>query len=216
MKETMTSVQAKGSLRRLRKIETMRQVQLRALELFEARGFDTVTIEDVARTTLVSAPTIYRHFGTKEGLVLWDEYDPVLLQTLRDCLRENVIDEAIRMAIVRPLSRIYAVEASRILRRVRLVENHLTLRAAVASNLRELRSEMARVFLSSGVCRKSLEAHVIAGATVTALEVATEHWAQAEGKQPLYVFIERSLRFLRRFAETTSVPTRAGTRGRSR
>jgi MftR C-terminal domain len=144
--------------------------------------------------------------AAKEGLVFWDEYDPALLHALDECLRVSAIGDAIRKAIVRPLSRIYAAEASRILRRVRLVENHSDLRAAVAANLRELRSAMASILLSSGLCRGLLEADVIAGATVTALEVATEHWAQAKGRQPLHIFIERSLRSLRRFAETTSVP----------
>jgi AcrR family transcriptional regulator len=213
MRETVTSTQQANNLRQLRKIETMRQVQLTALELFETRGFDAVTIEDVARAALVSAPTIYRHFGTKEGLVLWDEYDPVLLHTLGDCLNLNGTSAAIRKAIVRPLSRIYAAEASRILRRVRLVENHPGLRAAAASNLRELRSAMAGIFLSSGVCREPLEADVVAGATVTALEVATEHWAQAGGNQPLHVFIERALRLLRKFASTKSAPAGARNRG---
>jgi hypothetical protein len=37
------------------------------------------------------------------------------------------------------------------------MENHLGLRAAVASSLRGLRSEMART-VSSGVCRDLLEA----------------------------------------------------------
>jgi AcrR family transcriptional regulator len=182
----------------------MRRVQLAALSLFEANGFDPVTIEDVAKAALVSAPTIYRHFGTKEGLVLWDEYDPVLLHALGELLRSRTLSDALREAIVRPLDRIYATEASRILRRVRLVEGHAGLRAAVAANLRGLRSEMARVFVESGVCRDPLEADVIAGATTTSLEIAIEHWAQAGGKWPLRRFIDRSLRLLRRFAEGTT------------
>jgi AcrR family transcriptional regulator len=181
----------------------MRHVQLTALELFEANGFDPVTIEDVAKAALVSAPTIYRHFGTKEGLVLWDEYDPFLLHALGERFRSGTLSDAIREAIVRPLDRVYATEASRILRRVRLVESHAGLRAAAAANLRGLRSEMARVFVESGACRNPLEADVIAGATTTALEIAVEHWARAGGKRPLRRFIERSLRLLRRFAETT-------------
>jgi len=47
-------------------------------------------------------------------------------------------------------------------------------------------------------------------ASMTALEIAIDHWAQAGGKWPLRRFIERSLRLLRRFAETESAPT--GTR----
>jgi AcrR family transcriptional regulator len=196
-----------GGLRQQKKLATMRHVQLTALGLFEARGFDAVTIEKVASRALVSAPTIYRHFGTKEALVIWDEYDPVLLRRLAERLRVDALGDAIREAIVRPLDRIYATEASRILRRVRLVENHPGLRAAAASSLGGLRSEMARTFVSAGVCREPLEADVIAGATTTALEIAVDHWARAGGKRPLRRFIERSLRLLRRFAETTSAPT---------
>jgi AcrR family transcriptional regulator len=187
----------------------MRHVQLTALGLFEVHGFDAVTIEDVARASLVSEPTIYRHFGTKEGLVLWDEYDPLLLSALGDRLRADALGDAIREAIVRPLDRIYAADASRILRRTRLVESHPGLRAAVASGLRVLRSEMARTFLSTGACRDPLEADVIAGATTTALEIAMEHWARARGKWPLRRFVERSLRLLCRFAGTSSAPTGA-------
>lgn len=209
MRVNITIPKPAGGLRQLKKIETMRHVQLTALGLFETRGFDAVTIDEVARNARVSAPTIYRHFGTKEGLVLWDEYDPAIIGGLSTLgrLRTDALGDAIREAIVRPLDRIYAAEASRILRRVRLVESHPGLRAAVASNLRALRSEMARAFLSSGVCREALEADVIAGATTTALEIAMEHWAQAGGKRPLSRFIERSLHLLRRFAESTSTAT---------
>jgi AcrR family transcriptional regulator len=199
-------------LRQAKKLEAMRSVQLTALGLFEARGFDAVTIEEVAKAGRVSAPTIYRHFGTKEGLVLWDEYDPVLLQSMSERLRTDALGDAIREAIVRPLDRIYATEASLILRRMRLMEAHAGLGAAAASNLRGLRAEMARIFVSSGVCRDPLEADVIAGATTTALEIAISHWARAEGKWPLRRFIERSLRLLGRFAETTNAPTRVGKR----
>lgn len=210
---TVETALPRQGLRQRKKFDTMRRVQLTALGLFEAQGFDAVTVEQVARAALVSAPTIYRHFGTKEGLVLWDEYDPVLLRSLRERLGTDALGDAIREAIVRPLDRIYAAEASRTLRRVRLVQKHAGLRAAAASNMRELRSEMARAFAASGACRDPLEADVIAGATVTALELAVEHWARAAGRRPLRLFIERALRLLRRFAETASQPRSRATRG---
>lgn len=209
MRVAITSPLPAGGLRQLKKLETMRQVQLTALRLFEAHGFDAVTIEEVAEAARVSTPTIYRHFGTKEGLVLWDEYDPVLLRSLAERLRVDSLAGAIRHAIVGPLDRVYAAEASRILRRVRLVEKHAGLRAAAASSLRGLRLELSRTLAESGVCRDRLEADVIAGATAAALEIAVEHWADAGGKWPLRRFIERSLRLLRRFAGTTGPRTRA-------
>jgi len=207
MNVTIKSAEDGLGLRERKKLQAMRHVQLTALELFEAHGFDPVTIEDIAKVALVSAPTIYRYFGTKEGLVLWDEYDPLILQALREQLRSSSLGDAMREAIVRYMDG--TVEASRLLRRMRLVESHAGLRAAVAANLRVLRSEMANVFVDSGACRDPLEAEVAAGATTTALEIAVEHWARAGGKWPLRRFLERSLRLLRRFAEKT-VQERAG------
>lgn len=40
------------------------------MRLFTGRGYDAVTVADVAEAAGVSAMTVYRHFPTKEDLVL--------------------------------------------------------------------------------------------------------------------------------------------------
>ena len=47
----------------------MRRIQLAALTLFERRGFERITIEDIARAARVGPATVYRHFITKERIV---------------------------------------------------------------------------------------------------------------------------------------------------
>lgn len=188
-------------LRQRKKLERMRHVQWTALDLFEARGFDAVTIEEIAGAAEVSAPTIYRHFATKEGIVLWDEYDPLLFESLARRLREQPLLDAIQAAILRPLDRVYTADAARILRRTKLVHEHAGLRAATAAGLRDMRCELARIFVAAKACRDALEADVVAGATVSALEIAIEHWARAQRKVPLRRFIDQALRRLRRFAD---------------
>jgi AcrR family transcriptional regulator len=198
-----------GGLRARKKLEMMRHVQWTALELFDARGFDAVTIDEIAQAAVVSAPTIYRHFLTKEGVVLWDEYDPMLFRTLEERLREVTLLEAVRDAVIRPLDRVYAGDAARILRRATLVHAHPALRAATSANLREMRCTLGRIFFESGACRDELEADVVAGATVSSLEIAIEHWARAKGKVPLRRFVDQALRRLRRFAQIDAPAKRA-------
>lgn len=62
-------------LRERKKAATMHHIQETALALFTTHGFDQVTIEQVAAASDVSPSTVYRYFGTKEGLVIHDEYD---------------------------------------------------------------------------------------------------------------------------------------------
>lgn len=201
-------------LRSRKKNAMMRQVQRIGLDLFEKRGFDSVTIEEVAAAATVSAPTIYRHFATKEGIVLWDDYDPTLFRALGELLKSAPLLEAVRNAVARPLDKVYAADAGRMLQRARLVTGHAGLRVAFAANLRVMQGELARMFLAAGVCRDELEAEVVAGATMTAVDVAMDHWARANGKWPLLRFVDQALRRLRRLAEDDRKGARSKTRKR--
>ncbi len=57
---------------------THQRLQDTAIRLFEERGFDDVTVEEVATAAGVSHMTFFRHFPTKESVVLDDPYDPLI------------------------------------------------------------------------------------------------------------------------------------------
>ncbi len=57
-------------LRELKKRETRQRISNVATELFLARGFDAVTVTEVAAAAGVSEKTVYNYFPTKEALVL--------------------------------------------------------------------------------------------------------------------------------------------------
>ncbi|MEU4699889.1 TetR/AcrR family transcriptional regulator [Nonomuraea dietziae] len=58
------------SLRERKKAETKRHISEVALGLFVERGFDQVTVAEVAQAADVAANTVYNYFKVKEDLVL--------------------------------------------------------------------------------------------------------------------------------------------------
>ena len=67
----------------------MRTIQEKALDLFDERGFDAVTIEEIAAAAEVSPSSVYRYFGTKEGLVVADEFDSWSQEAVEEILDVN-------------------------------------------------------------------------------------------------------------------------------
>jgi AcrR family transcriptional regulator len=57
-----------GGRRERRKAQTRAEVRETAHRLFDERGFDAVTIADVAAAADVAVQTVFNHFETKEGL----------------------------------------------------------------------------------------------------------------------------------------------------
>jgi AcrR family transcriptional regulator len=73
-------------LRERKKRERRQAIAAQALRLFAERGFDHVTMRDVARAADVSEPTVYNYFPTKESLVFHEdrERELALVRAVRD------------------------------------------------------------------------------------------------------------------------------------
>ncbi|WP_062383134.1 TetR/AcrR family transcriptional regulator [Demequina iriomotensis] len=61
---------------------TRARLQAAALDLFERRGYRAVTVEEIAATAGVSHMTFFRHFATKERVLLDDPFDPVIAEAV--------------------------------------------------------------------------------------------------------------------------------------
>ena len=83
-------------LRAHRRRRARDEVRSTALRLFAARGFDEVTVEDIAALTHISQRTFFRYFASKEDL-LFDREN--LLMVLGDFLRERPAEEAPEVAL---------------------------------------------------------------------------------------------------------------------
>ena len=77
-----------GELRESKKRETRQRISDVATELFFARGFDAVTIDEIALAAKVSKMTVFNYFARKEELML-DREDDLKLLPFRQALRER-------------------------------------------------------------------------------------------------------------------------------
>ena len=87
-------------LRERKKQQTRRAISDAAMRLFLERGFDQVSVAEVARAADVSEETVFNYFPTKEDLVYerMDTFEHELLAAVR----ERPVGES-RLARVRPL-----------------------------------------------------------------------------------------------------------------
>jgi AcrR family transcriptional regulator len=73
-------------LRERKKNQTRQHIADTAVTLFVARGFDAVTVDEVAQAAEVSKKTVFNYFATKEDLVFshLDERQAALVALVRD------------------------------------------------------------------------------------------------------------------------------------
>ena len=82
-----------GELRESKKRETRQRISDVATKLFFARGFDAVTIDEIAIAAKVSKMTVFNYFARKEELIL-DREDDLQLLPFRHALRKRSRDHS--------------------------------------------------------------------------------------------------------------------------
>ncbi|HEY0494368.1 MAG TPA: helix-turn-helix domain-containing protein [Kutzneria sp.] len=84
-------------LRERKKLQTWRTIREAAFRLIEERGYDAVSVEDIAAAADVSRSTMFNYFPTKEAIVL--DPDPETPAVWRALLSEHGDDEPLWTAL---------------------------------------------------------------------------------------------------------------------
>lgn len=179
----------------------MQLTQRTALTMFIERGFDEVTVGEIADEVGMAASTLYRHFDTKEAIVLWDEHDSAIDEALERELKTRPPWEAMRVAFVAALGARYDADLEFQLQRVTYIYETEQMHAAAVEADFEDRSELAaglRHFLSK---KQRHTAPLLAGAAMLAIDVAMDNWQQHKGKRPLGQLINEAFASLSHLAE---------------
>jgi len=186
-------------LRERKKAQTYDAIMGAALDLFERKGYDTTTVEDIADAANVSPRTFFRYFDAKVDVVMHSKdrddlgLDAYLVQRPAG---EGPV-EAMRHVMRDVLGPVFLGDEV-MNRQIRLMLSTPSLRAMAREHFNEHEDELARVFAQRlGVDEDALRPHVIAAAVGTTLWTAVNRWVAAEADPgDLVAMIDQGLAML--------------------
>lgn len=164
-----------------------------ALELLLARGYENVTVLDLAAAAGVSKSTFLRHLGSKDSAVLdafRSEGDHIL-----EAFRERPAGEDLRTALrhaIDPLLHHYRDTPGRSLALSRLVLETPSLHVANLERQAELRDSLADAIIERAPERSAVQAKALAHAATGCFSIAIEQWVRANGEQPLEELLDNA------------------------
>jgi AcrR family transcriptional regulator len=162
--------------------------------LFLKFGFDETTVADVAAAAGVSSVTVFRHFPTKEDLVLTDDFDPVLVERIKAEPRNVRLVQRVARVLLRSLRAATASERDLLLDRLRLGLATPALRRRRWDALYETQLAIAAALKDDGSSAMGeLRVAVAAGACLFAAAEAMTRWAAEEGRADPVLLMREAL-----------------------
>jgi AcrR family transcriptional regulator len=162
--------------------ETRARIVDAAAELFAERGFDAVSVVEIAKRAGVVEKTVFNHFPMKEGLVF--DADPPMREALLEAVRKRPSGESVSAAagsfVVAAVGLLGAPEAAEgVARMARVIRGSRTLQVREREILGELTDALAGLIAEEtrawpGQVEPWLAAHAVLGLYASLLELARD------------------------------------------
>jgi AcrR family transcriptional regulator len=162
--------------------ETRARIVDSAADLFAERGFDAVSVVEIAKRAGVVEKTVFNHFPMKEGLVF--DADPPMREALLDAVRSRPSGESVSAAagsfVVAAVGLLGAPEAAEgVARMARVIRGSRTLQVREREILGELTDALAGLIAEEtrawpGQVEPWLAAHAVLGLYASLLELARD------------------------------------------
>ncbi len=133
--EASSNSERKAGLRERKKAKTRAEIQRQALRLFRERGYGATTTSQIAEAAEVSESTFFRYFPTKEDVVFWDEFDPLIFEAFRAQPAELGSIRVLRGSIRDAMARASATERADLRERLELLLSVPPLRATLVDRI---------------------------------------------------------------------------------
>ena len=175
---------------------TRHTLEKAALRLFVKKGFDETTIEEIAESAGVSGRTFFRHFATKEDVLVGDQaaFRESLARGFAARPEGEPVLESVKQALL-TLAREYEDD-----------RDHLLLAAQVGGQIpsvvaRGIQHQRSWEDLIANYCAQRLDVdpntdprpRLIAGTTVVALALSIGRWVESNGQHQLGDLLSETL-----------------------
>jgi AcrR family transcriptional regulator len=178
-----TEPDCRPGLRERKKERNRERLQQAAFELFAERGFDNVTVDEVAERAEVSKSTLFRYFESKEDLLLADTraHRDALLTAVAARPTDEPVLRSLREAL-RSLAQDFQADRGRAVARARIMSTSPTLASRSIERQIAWEDGLAAAILPRLADRDDPEmrASVLAGAAMAAVRVGTRRWLAAD------------------------------------
>ncbi len=185
------------SRRERKKSRTYAALAQAGAELFASRGFDETTTNDIAERADVSQRTLFRHFASKEA-VLYGDTDEVIF-ALRDALVSQPDDIPVLSVVhnaIASLAENFEQHHDQRLLQARLAASYPSVSAYSRATVqlaweREIIAAVADRLAVDPLVDPRPE--IIAGATMSAVRIATRQWTVSQGTEDYMGLITTAL-----------------------
>ncbi|MDO5052471.1 MAG: helix-turn-helix domain-containing protein [Pseudoclavibacter sp.] len=150
-----------------------------ALRLFATQGYEATGTAAIARAAGVSEMTLFRHFPSKEELLLQDPYDPRMAEAVRLRPDHEPAMRALAEGIRSAWRELEPQELAQLRTVLELVAATPALRGALERSGRDTATALASALEERGV--PPAQAQVAAAAALSGLSAALLAWAAGPG-----------------------------------
>jgi AcrR family transcriptional regulator len=189
-----------SGLRERKKEKTRDALVASALGQFTHRGFDRVTVEEIAASCDVSPRTFFRYFASKED-VLFAESDARCAQLVHALAEQGAEASSFQAleAAMRMLVSEYAEQHDVLRARHRIVTGTPSLRTRATERQQGWETSIFDELRSSGRAHdlNDFDLRLLVAGTVTALRIAVEAWIAGDGSEDLGGLLDHAFTRLR-------------------